>query len=64
MPSSMAFDRTLYPVSPPRPGAVSAPYLLQRFFLRCSGATWELLAAPSCLTEVNKYAIEFIPIKS
>ena len=57
MPSSMAFDRTLYPVSPPRPGAVSAPYLLQRFFLRCSGATWELLAATSCLTEVNKYAM-------
>src|SRR5678815_4480374 len=57
MPSSMAFDRTLYPMSPPRPGAVSAPYLLQRFFLRCSGATWELLAAPSCLTEVNKYAM-------
>jgi uncharacterized protein DUF4407 len=57
MTSSMASDRTLHPASSPRPDAVSAPHLLQRFFLKCSGATWELLAAPSCLTEVNNYAM-------
>ena len=57
MTSRMASDRPLPPASSPRPGAVSAPHLLQRFFLRCSGATWELLSAPSCLTEVNTYAM-------
>jgi hypothetical protein len=57
MTSSMACDRTLRPASLPRPGAVSVPSLMQRFFLMCSGATWELLSAPSCLTELNKYAM-------
>jgi hypothetical protein len=57
MTSSMAFDRTPRSSSPPRPVAFASPNLLMRFFLMCSGATRELLSAPSCLTEVNKYAM-------
>jgi len=56
MTSSMASDRTPRPSSPSRPVG-SAPNLLKRFFLMCSGATPELLYAPSCLTELNKYAM-------
>jgi Domain of unknown function (DUF4407) len=55
MTSSVASDRTLRPSSPSRPG--SAPNFLKRFFVMCSGATPELLYAPSCLTELNKYAM-------
>ena len=57
MTSSVASDRTPPPSSPSRPVAGSAPNLLKRFFLMCSGATPELLYAPSCLTELNKYAM-------
>jgi uncharacterized protein DUF4407 len=57
MTSSVASERTPYPSSPPRPVAFSSPNLLKRFFLMCSGATRELLYAPSCLTELNKYAM-------
>jgi hypothetical protein len=57
MTGSVASDRTPPPWSPPRPVAFSTPHLLKRFFLMCSGATRELLSAPSCLTELNKYAM-------
>jgi hypothetical protein len=57
MTRSVASDRTPRPSAPPRPGAFSAPSLLKRFFLMCSGATREILYAPSCLTEWNKYAM-------
>jgi Domain of unknown function (DUF4407) len=57
MTSSVASERTPCPASPPRPVAFSSPNLLTRFFLMCSGATRELLYAPSCLTELNKYAM-------
>jgi Domain of unknown function (DUF4407) len=57
MTSSVASDRTPRLSSPPRLGAFSAPNLLKRFFLICSGATREILYAPSCLTELNKYAM-------
>jgi hypothetical protein len=57
MTSSVASDRIPRPSSPSRPVSGSAPNLLKRFFLMCSGATPELLYAPSCLTELNKYAM-------
>lgn len=57
MTSSVASDRTPRPSSLPRLGTFSAPNRLKRFFLMCSGATREILYAPSCLTEVNKYAM-------
>jgi len=57
MTSSVASDRTPHPSSPPRHVAFSAPNLLKRFFLMCSGATREILYAPSCITEWNKYAM-------
>src|SRR2546427_5662781 len=57
MTSSVASDRTPRPSSPPRHIAFASPNLLKRFFLMCSGATRELLYAPSCLTEWNKYAM-------
>ena len=57
MTSSVTSERTPYPSSPPRHVAFSSPNLLKRFFLMCSGATWEILSAPSCLTELNKYAM-------
>ena len=57
MISSVASDRLPCPSSPSRPVSGSAPNLLKRFFLMCSGATPELLYAPSCLTELNKYAM-------
>ena len=57
MTSSVASDRTPRPSSLPRPVALSSPTLLKRFFLMCSGATPELLHAPSCTTELNKYAM-------
>jgi Domain of unknown function (DUF4407) len=59
MTSSVASDRTPRPrpSSPSRPVSGAAPNLLKRFFLMCSGATPELLYAPSCLTELNKYAM-------
>jgi Domain of unknown function (DUF4407) len=57
MTSSVASDRTPRPSSPSRPVTGFAPNLLKRFFLMCSGATPELLYAPSCLTELNQYAM-------
>jgi hypothetical protein len=57
MTSSVASERTPCPSSPPRHVAFFSPNLLKRFFLMCSGATRELLYAPSCLTELNKYAM-------
>jgi hypothetical protein len=57
MTSSMASDRLSRPSSPSRPVSGSAPNLLKRFFVMCSGATPELVYAPSCLTELNKYAM-------
>src|SRR5262245_61022491 len=57
MTSSVASDRTPRPLSPPRPIAFSSPTLIKRFFLMCSGATPEILYAPSCITELNKYAM-------
>ena len=57
MTSRVASDRTLRLSVPPRPVAFSSPNLLKRFFLMCSGATREILYAPSCLTEWNKYAM-------
>src|SRR6266446_1491621 len=57
MTSSVASDRTPRPSSPPRHGAFSSPNLLKRFFLMCSGATREILYAPSCITELNKYSM-------
>jgi uncharacterized protein DUF4407 len=57
MTSSAASDCTLHPSSPPRPIAFPSPNLLKRFFLMCSGATREILYAPSCITEWNKYAM-------
>jgi hypothetical protein len=57
MTSSVASDRTPHPSSPSRPVAFSSPNLLKRFFLMCSGATRELLYAPSCITELNKYSM-------
>jgi Domain of unknown function (DUF4407) len=57
MTSSVASERTPHPSSPLRHVAFSSPNLLKRFFLMCSGATRELLYAPSCLTELNKYAM-------
>jgi hypothetical protein len=57
MTSRGAFDRTPHPSSPPRHVAFSSPNLLKRFFLMCSGATREILYAPSCLTELNKYSM-------
>jgi hypothetical protein len=57
MTSSVASDLTARPSSPSRPVAGSAPHLLKRFFLMCSGATPELLYAPSCITELNQYAM-------
>src|SRR5712691_3647458 len=57
MTSSVASDRTPRPSSPPRHIAFASPNLLKRFFLMCSGATREILYAPSCLTEWNKYAM-------
>jgi len=57
MTSSVASDRTPRPSSPPRHIAFSSPNLLKRFFLMCSGATREILSAPSCITELNKYSM-------
>ena len=57
MTSSVASERTPCPSSPPRHVAFSSPNLLKRFFLMCSGATREILYAPSCVTELNKYAM-------
>jgi len=57
MTSSGASDRVPRPSSPSRHDSSSAPNLLKRFFLMCSGATPELLYAPSCLTELSKYAM-------
>ena len=57
MTSSGAPDRTPPPSALSRPGAGSAPNLLKRFLVMCSGATPELLYAPSYLTELNKYAL-------
>ena len=57
MTSSVASDRTPRPSSPPRHVTFSSPNLLKRFFLMCSGATREILSAPSCITELNKYAM-------
>ena len=57
MTSSVASNRIPRPSSPSRPVSGSAPNLLKRFFLMCSGATPELLYAPSCITELNKYAM-------
>ena len=57
MTSSVASERTPHPSSPPRYVAFSAPNLLKRFFLMCSGATRELLYTPSCITELNKYSM-------
>ena len=57
MTSSEASHRASYQSAPPQPGAFASPNLLKRFFLMCSGATRELLYAPSCLTELNKYAM-------
>ena len=57
MTSSGASDRIPPPSAPSRPVAGSAPNLLKRFFVMCSGATPELLYAPSYLTELNKYAM-------
>jgi Domain of unknown function (DUF4407) len=57
MTSSGASNRTPPPSALSRPVAGSAPHLLKRFFVRCSGATPELLYAPSYLTELNKYAM-------
>jgi uncharacterized protein DUF4407 len=57
MTSSVASDRTLHPSSPPRHVTFASPTFLKRFFLMCSGATREILYAPSCITEWNKYAM-------
>src|SRR5713101_8905155 len=57
MTSSEASDRTPRQLSPPRHVAFSSPNLMTRFFLMCSGATREILYAPSCITELNKYAM-------
>jgi hypothetical protein len=57
MTSSVASDRTPHQSAPPRHVAFSSPNLLKRFFLMCSGATGEILYAPSCITELNKYAM-------
>src|SRR5256886_5915648 len=57
MTSSGASDRTPPPSALSRPVAGSAPNLLKRFLVRSSGATPELLYAPSYLTELNKYAL-------
>ena len=57
MTSSEASDRTPPQSSLPRHVACSSPNLLKRFFLMCSGATRELLYAPGCITELNKYAM-------
>src|SRR5947209_2736883 len=57
MTSSGASDRTSPPSALSRPVAGSAPNRLKRFLVRCSGATPELLYAPSYLTELNKYAM-------
>ena len=57
MTSSVASERTPHPSSPSRYVAFSAPNLLKRFFLMCSGATRELLYTPSCITELNKYSM-------
>src|SRR6266699_1884172 len=57
MTSSGASDRTPPPSALSRPVAGSAPNLLKRFLVMCSGATPELLYAPSYLTELNKYAM-------
>ena len=57
MTSSMASDGVPHPLSPPRHVAFPSPNLLKRFFLMCSGATREILYAPSCITEWNKYAM-------
>src|SRR5262245_20626767 len=57
MTSSVASDLTARPLSLSRHVAGSAPNLLKRFFLMCSGATPELLYTPSCITELNKYAM-------
>src|ERR671930_1556835 len=57
MTSSGASDRIPPPSALSRLVAGSAPNLLKRFFVMCSGATPELLYAPSYLTELNKYAL-------
>ena len=57
MTSSGASDRPPPLSALSRPVAGSAPHLLKRFLVRCSGATPELLYAPSYLTELNKYAL-------
>ena len=57
MTSSVASDRAPRLSSSPRPVAFSSPRLIKRFFLMCSGATPEILYAPSCITELNKYAM-------
>jgi hypothetical protein len=57
MTSSVASDRTPRPSSLSRSVALASPTLLKRFFLMCSGATQDLLYAPSCITELNKYAM-------
>src|SRR6266705_1428519 len=57
MTSSVASERTPRQSSPPRPVAFSSPTFVKRFLLMCSGATREILYAPSCITELNKYAM-------
>jgi hypothetical protein len=57
MTSSVASDHTPHHSSLPRHVAFSSSHLLKRFFLMCSGATREILYAPSCITELNKYAM-------
>jgi hypothetical protein len=57
MTSRVASDRAPYQSAPLQHGAFAPPHLLKRFFLMCSGATREILYAPSCLTEWNKYAM-------
>src|SRR4029450_1152687 len=57
MTSNVASVRTPHLSSLSQPVAFSSANLLKRFFLMCSGATRELLYAPSCLTELNKYSM-------
>src|SRR4029434_4506295 len=57
MTSSGASDRTPPPSALSRPVAGSAPNLLKRFFVMCSGGTPELVHGASCLTDVHTYAL-------
>jgi uncharacterized protein DUF4407 len=57
MTNSVASERTPRRSSLSRYVTFSSPNLLKRFFLMCSGATRELLYAPSCITELNKYSM-------